>query len=112
MNSIKAFIPDACPILDKISPRREEGRSSLHALLKPGSCIYAPSRAEEPEKLAKFAPSSETWARLRQVAEEDLHLHIALELQVFYGGDPLAIVESACQKARQLANNHGPNRSC
>jgi len=31
--------------------------------LQPPSFIYAPSRAEEPEKLAKFAPSSETWAR-------------------------------------------------
>jgi hypothetical protein len=29
--------------------------------LKPPSFIYALSRAEEPEKLAKFAPSSETW---------------------------------------------------
>jgi hypothetical protein len=37
------------------------GRSSLHALLKPPSFIYAASRAEESEKLAKFASSSETW---------------------------------------------------
>ena len=42
--------------------RREEGRSSLHALLKQPSFIYAPSRAEEPQKLAKLALSSETWA--------------------------------------------------
>ena len=41
----------------------EEPRSSLHALLELPSCIYAPSRAEEPEKLAKIALSSETWAR-------------------------------------------------
>src|SRR6266481_5026741 len=46
----------------KFSPR-EEGRSSLHALLKPPSFIYAASRAEKPRKLAKFAPSSETWVR-------------------------------------------------
>jgi hypothetical protein len=30
--------------------------------LKPPSFIYAASRAEKPRKLAKFAPSSETWA--------------------------------------------------
>ena len=41
----------------------EEPRSSLHALLELPSCIYAPSRAEEPEKLAKIALSSETWAK-------------------------------------------------
>jgi hypothetical protein len=40
------------------------GRSSLHALLKPPSFIYAASRAEEFEKLAKFASSSETWVRI------------------------------------------------
>src|ERR1700739_4236565 len=40
----------------------EEPRSSLHALLELPSCIYAPSRAEEPENLAKIALSSETWA--------------------------------------------------
>jgi hypothetical protein len=31
--------------------------------LKPPSFIYAASRAEKPRKLAKFAPSSETWAK-------------------------------------------------
>src|SRR5690349_16695302 len=41
----------------------EEPRSSLHALLELPSCIYAPSRAEEPEKLAKIALSSETWVK-------------------------------------------------
>jgi len=44
-------------------PRREEGRSSLIAVLKPPSFIYAASRAEEPQKLAKLALSSETWVR-------------------------------------------------
>jgi ABC-type proline/glycine betaine transport system substrate-binding protein len=47
----------------------EEPRSSLHALLELPSCIYAPSRAEEPEKLAKIALSSETWASLQIVME-------------------------------------------
>jgi hypothetical protein len=43
----------------------EEPRSSLHALLELPSCIYAPSRAEEPEKLAKIALSSETWVSFK-----------------------------------------------
>jgi hypothetical protein len=51
--------------------RREEGRSSLRALLKPPSCIYAASRAGEPEKLAKFAPSSESWVNNGQMADEN-----------------------------------------
>jgi hypothetical protein len=31
--------------------------------LKPPSFIYAAYRAEKPEKLAKFAPSSESWVK-------------------------------------------------
>ena len=42
--------------------RREESRSSLHALLKSPSFIYAAFRAEKPEKMAKSASSSESWA--------------------------------------------------
>jgi thiol-disulfide isomerase/thioredoxin len=34
--------------------------------LTPPSCVYAPARAEEPERLAKFALSSETWAKSLQ----------------------------------------------
>jgi plasmid stabilization system protein ParE len=49
------------------------GRSSLHALLKPPSFIYAASRAEEFEKLAKFASSSETWASAADKLEEDIY---------------------------------------
>ena len=38
--------------------------------LTPPSCVYAPARAEEPERLAKFALSSETWAKSLQAPHE------------------------------------------
>jgi hypothetical protein len=38
--------------------------------LTPPSCVYAPARAEEPEKLAKFALSSKTWAKSLQAPHE------------------------------------------
>src|SRR5215471_6700883 len=42
--------------------RREESRSSLRALLESPSFIYATFRAEKPERIAKSASSSESWA--------------------------------------------------
>jgi NADPH:quinone reductase-like Zn-dependent oxidoreductase len=44
---------------------------------------------------------------LQRVADEQLNLHLVIDRQFLHGGDPLAIVEGACQKAQERARNHG-----
>jgi hypothetical protein len=53
--------------------------------------------------------SEQSYGRLLQeIADQLPDVHIHLDLQVLQGGDPLAIVEEACQKVRQHARNRGP----
>jgi hypothetical protein len=44
---------------------------------------------------------------LQRVADEQLNLHLVIDRQLLHGGDPLAVVEGACQKAQGRARNHG-----
>ena len=44
---------------------------------------------------------------LQRLADEFSNPQIHLDLQDLRGGDPLAIVQAACQKARERARNHG-----
>jgi hypothetical protein len=57
--------------------------------------------------------SEQSYGRLlQQIADEEIpHLHIHLDIQVFQGGDPLAIVTAAYRTAHQLAKNHGRFRA-
>jgi hypothetical protein len=57
--------------------------------LKPPSFIYAASRAEKPRKLAKFAPSSETWVSGlgSQPALEDSAEKVLLAFEMAEKGD-------------------------
>jgi hypothetical protein len=44
---------------------------------------------------------------LQRLADDLSGLHVYLDLQDLRGGDPLAIVETACRKAKERARNHG-----
>jgi hypothetical protein len=46
-------------------------------------------------------------ALLQDLANKRQNPLIALDLQVLGGGDPLAIVETACQRAQTQSSNHG-----
>jgi hypothetical protein len=46
-------------------------------------------------------------ALLQHVADARGEPHIALDLQVLGGGDPLAIVEQACRRAKKQTSKHG-----
>lgn len=46
-------------------------------------------------------------ALLQIIADESLQLRVHLDLQLLGGGDPLAIVEAAVEKARERAQKRG-----
>ena len=46
-------------------------------------------------------------ALLQSIADESLQLRVHLDLQLLGGGDPLAIVQAAVEKARARARNRG-----
>jgi hypothetical protein len=46
-------------------------------------------------------------ALLQELADQSFYLHIYLDVQPLYGGDPLAVVEGACLRARQRARDRG-----
>jgi phosphoketolase len=83
--------------------------------LKPPSFIYAASRAEEFEKLAKFASSSETWANARDFWKKDLGLalfaRIDIDDHVFHEGRVMEVLsEHNCHgwlEGHTLTGRHG-----
>jgi hypothetical protein len=46
-------------------------------------------------------------ALLQHLADEARDPHVALDLQVIGGGDPFAIVEEACRRAKKQAHKYG-----
>jgi hypothetical protein len=71
--------------------------------LKPPSFIYAASRAEEPDKLAKFPPSSETWVSKLPRIEKKLRVALDWTLDLFFSKD---FVQYGDERAATISTEH------